>query len=891
MQPGDYTIDVGLHEATGDLLKRLENVPQGAKVRLNVPRDAITMRSLEDYNTLRDLQKRRDLHLTVASPESTIIGLARIYGFEVQNLSPQKKASVPAAALEDEALPQWNRRAATAPDAAPPDTSWPSYDAPLPASNGGSDAETRPQAIAPLAPAPTVLPAPAAPPAPAISENDWLFNGMTPTDTQDLPLPAEETGPRTSTPPADVTLPDAVRFVPAGRAPEAAPAAPAPAVPAGTGTDDDLGDLDNLNFDADELDAQSEAYMREIADRSAARDSGPPPARPAAAQAPTAGRDRGRNGGTAAAGGAAGGLLAGFGRGRARKPAANGPAEPSTRTFVDNTQPSRGPAVVLGSTVVGGLERRPPAAPPTEEEQAGVSGKPVDGHSNAHLGPIPAVVIAPPPDAVAVAPPVERAIPAPRPRLRERPARPQPQKRAARRGGGLLVLLGVLLILLALSAIVVFNIGPALATATVQLQPRPGDELGVVRVTVPVLTTGSADAGRAGLAAPSLQVTATTTLTTTQPGTGDTVRMAQPVQAQKVTAAVVSDKTIPTTGVRQQPNKAAVGTIEFTNTSGAAVTVPANTVLTAPNGKKFHTTNTITVGGTNFLGRTFGTGRVDIQANEPGPDSNGLRVGGSYGSAVFATVIPPGGGDTIPVKTIADKDIADLQAALKADIVARASQELLGKVPPAMQPITCTMAAAIPDTAYEAGPLPAVGSDAGEIRGVMTATVDVYAFAPAEADHHAALAAQGAVPTDLPPGIDAQIDPASIDETALTLTQTSGCEGGRVEYATELHPRILYTVTDPKIIQDQIKQLVRGKTPEEARQLIASSPWGPYIDNAGVHINLGASLLNMQQDTLPEAVTNINVQLPAQPGGTATGGGGDVTPTPSVAPAPTGEPK
>ena len=41
MQPGDYTIDVGLHEATGDLLKLLENVPQGTKVRLNVPRDAL----------------------------------------------------------------------------------------------------------------------------------------------------------------------------------------------------------------------------------------------------------------------------------------------------------------------------------------------------------------------------------------------------------------------------------------------------------------------------------------------------------------------------------------------------------------------------------------------------------------------------------------------------------------------------------------------------------------------------------------------------------------------------------------------------------------------------------------------------------------------------------
>jgi hypothetical protein len=885
MQPGDYTIDVGLHEATGDLLKRLENVPQGTKVRLNVPRDAITMRTLEDYNMLRDLQKRRQVQLTVASPEPTIIGLARIYGFEVENLSPQKKAPVPAAAVEDEALPQWNRQGTTAPAAAPPDTSWPNYDAaPPPAANGGSDAETRPQIIRPLAETPAVPPAapPAPAPAPTISENDWLFNGMTPTDTQDLPLPAEEATPRTSTPPPDVTLPNAVRFVPAGQAPEAAPTPPAPA-------GDDLGDLDNLNFDSAELDAQSEAYMREIASRSAARETAPP-ADKDKAKPPAPTRDRGLNGGAAAAaGGAAGGLLAGLGLGRGRKPASNGPAEPSTRTFVDNTQPSHGPAVVLGSKVVGGLERRPPAAPPTDEEQAGVSGQPVDGHSNAHLGPIPAAVaVAPPPDAVAVAPPVDRAIPAPRPRLRERPARPQAQQRTSRRGGGLLVLLGVLLILLALSAIVVFNIGPALATATVQLQPRPGDSLGVVRVTVPVLTTGSADAGRAGLAAPSLQVTATTTLTTTQPGAGDTVRMAQPVQAQKFAAAVVSDKTIPTTGVRQQPNKAAVGTIEFTNTSSAAVTIPANTVLTAPNGKKFHTVNTITVAGTNFLGRTFGTGRVDIQANEPGPDSNGLRVGGSYGSAVFATVIPPGGGDTIPVKTIAEKDLADLQGALKADIVARASQELLGKVPPAMQPITCTMPAAIPDTAYEASPLPAVGSDAGEIRGVMTATVDVYAFAPAEADHHAALAVQGAVPTDLPPGIEAQIDPASIDETALTLTQTSGCEGGRVEYTTELHPRILYTVTDPKIIQDQIKQLVHGKTPAEARQLIASSPWGPYIDSA--HINLGSSLLNMQQDTLPEAVTNINVQLPAQPGGTATGGGGDVTPTPAVAPAGTDTP-
>jgi hypothetical protein len=58
MQPGDYSIDVGVREQTDELLKRLEDLPAGSKARLSVPRDAIALRALPDYNVLRDLQRR-----------------------------------------------------------------------------------------------------------------------------------------------------------------------------------------------------------------------------------------------------------------------------------------------------------------------------------------------------------------------------------------------------------------------------------------------------------------------------------------------------------------------------------------------------------------------------------------------------------------------------------------------------------------------------------------------------------------------------------------------------------------------------------------------------------------------------------------------------------------
>jgi Caspase domain/Effector-associated domain 7 len=83
-----YTLEVGLSNSIQDLISVLESLPEGSHVQINVPYGANTMRYLDDYNALRDTKKRRHLELIIASSEPTIIGLSRIYGFDVERLDP-----------------------------------------------------------------------------------------------------------------------------------------------------------------------------------------------------------------------------------------------------------------------------------------------------------------------------------------------------------------------------------------------------------------------------------------------------------------------------------------------------------------------------------------------------------------------------------------------------------------------------------------------------------------------------------------------------------------------------------------------------------------------------------------------------------------------------------
>ncbi|MDQ2808654.1 MAG: hypothetical protein M3Z04_17365, partial [Chloroflexota bacterium] len=586
---------------------------------------------------------------------------------------------------------------------------------------------------------------------------------------------------------------------------------------------------------------------------------------------------------------------------------------------------------VLGTGTAAALERRPSPAPPTEAELADVSNRPLTTNGNGSYSDtviVPAAIAEPvaynvtPAEgsapaavaAVAAAPviaeaaagyvatpgflpnrPVARPLAPPREITRAVPrARPQTRRRW---GAALFVVFGVAAILAGLSAILFFNFNtPGLATATIVITPRQSADLGTIRIEVPVLM-GAAGRSLPGLAAPGL-VTATLPLTSTPPLTGTTAplppaapRVAQPVQAQRISADFSSSQSVATTGVKQVPDKSAVGTIRFTNHGTGALAIPGGTKLIGGNGKGYHTVNSVTVPATDFTALVFGVREVDVQADAAGPDYNGADLGGAYGNASYITTRKPGGGTTRPVKIVDAKDLAAVQAALKDDLRNRASGEILGKVPPDRLPLTCTLQLPTGDADYKVGALPAEGAEAESVSSAMTTTASVYVYAPAEVRHHAALAALDAAPQNLPPIVDAAIDPSSIDETKLTLTQASDCAGGRVVFRTETSPRLLYTVTlNPQIIA-QIKSKVGGLTPQEAEAAIYADPiLSPYIQSVKVTATSQATLFKQAEESLvPNVPANITI-APLNPQSVGTGGGGS-TPLPTPGPTATGEPK
>lgn len=883
MGPATHTIDIGVREQTGDLLRRLEGLPPGTRVRLNVPRDAVTMRTLDDYNMLRDVQKRQQIQLTVASPEATIIGLARIYGFDVENLGTGRPAEAPASvAGGDEALPQWNRGGPAAP--APPTADWPVYsgaEAPRvsapPAPAVGSLAPPPARTVASAAPGPalglpaTFMPpgaifpaavAPAVAPPPEVSETDWLFSEGAPVNMSGYgPVDLDEDAPRSSTPPPDVVLPAVTTFTP--------PAAPAlePPPPARGGDLDEFGGLDDMDLGSTE-DAQ---LREEIAVQDAARREERAAAGLADPHAPTP-VDDGTSPLGAAAAVATGGLRGRLSGMLGRKPAEAPPPEAGGRTFVDRTESSRAPATVLGRTPVEPPERRPAASPPTDDERVAVSTRPVNGRGT-HL------------DAGAAG----GARPAPR--VAPRPTLP---RREQTRPSGMLIVLGVLVILLGL-AVILFanrdNFFPRTATVTITV-PARGD-LGLVKIQVPVLTTGAAGRGLPGLAAPRL-LTETVPLTPTRPLTITAEpRTAPPVQAQRIAVTIRVTQTVATTGRREKPNHAAIGTVRFTNAGQGAFAVNAGTLLIATNGKRFHTVDRVVVPGTDFANQQFGSVEVDVQAAEPGPDSNGAQLTGRTGdgAAFFATVRAPGGGDTVAVPVVAAADLATVRARLHDDLVARVGQDLRAAIPPNLTPITCTLPVAtdVADTSTMVNPLPEVDSAATEVTGIMTADVAVYAFAPAQVQHQAALAALAILPPKPSSLVQAALDPASIPEIRLTLTRLSGCENGRVLYGTEIHPTLVYTVTGGEAILTLVKERVAGKSQAEAETVVQALFGGL----ASVQVKIDAAALNSAPDRLPGDVNQITVALTGA-GVQAPGATPVLSPRPAppgAKPTPTGEPK
>jgi len=111
----EFSIALDREETVEELLERLEHVKSGTTIRLHVPREALALQTLEEYDMLETLQERRQVRMAVVSSNATVVGMAWLYGFEVSDLrSPRPPGAPPPAPLPDEYVVELGRQERTA---------------------------------------------------------------------------------------------------------------------------------------------------------------------------------------------------------------------------------------------------------------------------------------------------------------------------------------------------------------------------------------------------------------------------------------------------------------------------------------------------------------------------------------------------------------------------------------------------------------------------------------------------------------------------------------------------------------------------------------------------------------------------------------------------------
>jgi hypothetical protein len=452
-----------------------------------------------------------------------------------------------------------------------------------------------------------------------------------------------------------------------------------------------------------------------------------------------------------------------------------------------------------------------------------------------------------------VAAPRSVAVPRTGPIIRPRPA-------AARRGAGLWVVLA-LVVLLGLLMVAAWGVLTFLPQATVAV--IPGTQVVLHPVEVPVSTTGTSLSSGGGRAAPAIQPAAQVTDTTTlQVGPLTAAPLtAAPVAAQRFSASLSEDATVPTTGSREQPAGKDKITLALVNPSGSRAVLSAGTDVSG-GGVTFRLTQDVAVAGATDTGTAlvYGQGSVEAEAVEVGPHTVGVgTVAGTFGNGVrYRNTTSAEGGYMEQIATVAQADVDKLRADLFSRLQSQINGAILAQVPQELQAIPPTLS--VPETNWKEELDHAVGDDATELHMKMSVSGSIAAYNPNDVEQavKSIVAAEGA-PTD--PLSDPQLDKTSIQYGPLEMVGDPASD--QITYRTVTTATVFYNITPE--MQQQIRTLVRGKTVEAARQAVLSDPdLGKYISD--IRVTSGVSgLLNLSQDRVPDDPARIKVEAADQP--------------------------
>lgn len=211
------------------------------------------------------------------------------------------------------------------------------------------------------------------------------------------------------------------------------------------------------------------------------------------------------------------------------------------------------------------------------------------------------------------------------------------------------------------------------------------------------------------------------------------------IDPERVTTTLSYSASIPTTGIRTEPDGSASGSVLMTNPSTAEITVSAGTSITGPDGTAFTTTDDIVVPAADPFGTlTMGSAPVAILSSVPGPEGNldAGAINGQLDNGLFYSNREPTAGGTLrEIAVVTEADIETLRAQATVNFDERASEQIQSEIPEGYRALAGSGRADEPGFAFSHK----VGEDATELEIESTMRVSALAYDP-DALHEAARA-------------------------------------------------------------------------------------------------------------------------------------------------------
>lgn len=288
------------------------------------------------------------------------------------------------------------------------------------------------------------------------------------------------------------------------------------------------------------------------------------------------------------------------------------------------------------------------------------------------------------------------------------------------------------------------------------------------------------------------------------------------IEAERQTVDVVFEGSIPTTGMRTEPDATAMGEIQLANATAEEIVVERGTIVSTEAGLDFATDEAVTVPGADPNDGRSGTVSVPVRALEPGTGGNiGVgEIGGQLESGVYFSnrERPTEGGTDRSIPIVAAEDLAALQTQATAELPSLAesafSDEYDGMVP---LPGSLVTGRGSDEFSAEEG----AAAERLSVRIVRPMTALVYD--PDVVREEAAAELQERLDAESPAGY-------RLDEETLALEEATAIEdqetGTRFELEATAESRVDFTSDERR----QIAEELAGKDPADAATILEDQP-------------------------------------------------------------------